>query len=120
MMTRYVWRNDGFVDRATGEPLQAPDRIGSPMVVRDIHYRSPISGQEITSRSARREEMKRHNVREVDPSEFTPRYAKRRNAEANRRDVEKIHTAPPPADDGTYQRLSMADLPVRIRKTVSA
>jgi hypothetical protein len=32
-------------------------------------YHSPISNKVIEGRVARREEMKRHNVREVDPSE---------------------------------------------------
>ncbi len=80
-MARYVWRDDGFYDRATGERMEAPDRICRPMVISDVVYRSPLSGREITSRSERREEMKVHNVREVDPTEYRPTYRKKSNAE---------------------------------------
>lgn len=41
-----------------------------PMITRDIPaYVSPLGTGVIDGRTARREEMKRHNVREVDPSE---------------------------------------------------
>ena len=79
-MTRYVWREDGFYDRTTGERMDAPERIARPFVVKDVNYKSPLSGREITSRSERREEMKRHNVREVDPTEYRPTYRKKENA----------------------------------------
>jgi hypothetical protein len=40
------------------------------MVMRDTPgVKSPIDGKFIEGRTARREHMKRHNVREVDPSE---------------------------------------------------
>jgi hypothetical protein len=114
-MTRYVWRNDRFEDRSTGEPMRTIERIARPFVVSDVTYKSPLSGKEVTSRSQRREEMKIHNVREVDPSEYRPTYHKRENAISARGE----HEPRPKADLGDgYKRLSRKDLPSRIAKTV--
>jgi hypothetical protein len=71
-MTRYVWKGGGFVDRETGEPMEKPypGQITMPYVRGDIPaYRSPVTGELIEGRAARREDLKRHNCREVDPSE---------------------------------------------------
>lgn len=60
---RYVWRDDGFYDRFTGERMEVPARgeIAAPIVVSDIpEYRSPIDGKLITSRSHRREDLARN------------------------------------------------------------
>lgn len=108
-MTRYVWREDGFYDRATGERMEAPERVCRPMVVKDVVYKSPLSGREVTSRSERREEMKRHNVREVDPTEYRPTYRKKENAIRN--GGEWNPDAGKPADLGDpsiYKRLPVA------------
>lgn len=114
-MTRYIWRNDRFEDRSTGDPMQAPDRIARPFVVSDVTYKSPLSGKEVTSRSQRREEMKIHNVREVDPGEWKPTYHKKENAIS----AGGEHNPRPKADMGDgYKRLSRKDLPGRIAKTV--
>lgn len=103
IMARYFWRNDRFEDR-DGVPMSVPARDGvpTPYVVSDISYISPITRKPITSRSERREELKRTNSREVDPSEFRPRYSDKKMAEAHRRDVEP---APVPDLSGDYQRL---------------
>lgn len=37
-------------------------------------YISPVTGRPVDGRTERREEMKRHNLREVEPSEFKPCY----------------------------------------------
>lgn len=69
-MTRYVWRDGRFRDRATNEPMPIPERDGvcCPLIQSDItEYRSPIDGSMITSRSARREDLKRNDCVEVDP-----------------------------------------------------
>ncbi|MGL4558734.1 MAG: hypothetical protein ACRCV5_14620 [Afipia sp.] len=69
-MTRYVWKGDGFYDRKTGERMQVKDEnaICKPYVVSDIpEYRSPIDGRPITSRSHRREDLKRNDCYEMDP-----------------------------------------------------
>lgn len=71
-MTRYVWDKATFTfrDRKTGEPMQVkdPNAICMPMICSDIpEYRSPIDGKLITSRSHRREDLKRNGCIEVDP-----------------------------------------------------
>ena len=51
-------------------------------VISDIPpYKSPLSMKVVDGRYARREEMKRYNVREVDPGEFKPVYHNKRFAE---------------------------------------
>lgn len=48
-------------------------------------YKSPLGdGKWIEGRSARREHMKRHGVREVDPSEYKPQYLNPKYAHLNR------------------------------------
>lgn len=69
-MARYVWKGDKFVDRKTGEPMPVPERgeICRPYVCGDIaEYASPVTGQMITSRSQRREDLKRNDCYEIDP-----------------------------------------------------
>lgn len=114
-MTRYRWDGDHFVDRKTGEPMETPDCIALPSIMRDVHYRSPLSRAEITSRSQRREEMKRHGVREVDPSEFTPTYNTKRWAER----MKGEHDPRPKVDLGEgYVRPGRDELPENIRRTI--
>jgi hypothetical protein len=72
-MPRYV------IDRKTGElveVVEAPRRAPVfPQVMRDIpEYKSPLGTGLIGSRSARREDLKRGNAREVDPGEYRPTY----------------------------------------------
>lgn len=118
MRARYVFRDGQFVERKTGEPMAAPDRIASPMLMADVAYKSPLSGKEVTSRSQRREEMKVHNVREVDPSEFRPVYRSKKWAERMRGDHDpKAGIKEPPAD-APFQRLTKAELPAHIVKTI--
>lgn len=69
-MTVYVWKGDGFYDKKTGERMQVKDEnaICKPYVCSDIEeYRSPVTGLPITSRSHRREDLKRHDCYEMDP-----------------------------------------------------
>lgn len=116
-MKHYRLSADGtWIDKATGKPMVAPERICNPMVIKDVTYKSPLSGQEITSRSQRREEMKRHNVREVDPSEHQVTYESKARAEKARRD----HKPREKVDLGEgYQRLTKAELPKHIAKTIA-
>lgn len=78
-MTRYVWDREHrcFVDPQTGLPMEIPEanrgKVSMPRILSDIPpYMSPMGSGLIEGRHARREDMKRHNVREVDPSEFKP------------------------------------------------
>ena len=81
-------------DRATGEWVpeaeyyaRKAERSGRtaptlpcPTILGDIpEYLSPLGTGLITSRSQRREELKRNNCREVDPSEFKPTYINPKN-----------------------------------------
>lgn len=118
-MTRYRWDGDRFINRATGEPMETVERVCLPSIVKDVSYVSPLSLRPITSRSERREEMKRHNVREVDPSEYKPTYRKKANAVRNRGEWNPDAGKPVHVDSKHYQRLSRADLPKHIARTVA-
>ena len=77
-MARYVWRNGEFVDPATGKRMDLPyeGQVTTPMIVSDIpEYRSPIDGRPITSRSQRREDLKRNGCVEYEPS-MKPKHPK--------------------------------------------
>lgn len=77
---RYRWiKGVGFVPYEDLTPVQ---RVPGPYVMGDIQpYKSPLGTGEITSRSQRREDLKRGGCREVDPSEFKPAYHSKRFAE---------------------------------------
>lgn len=79
-MARYVWRNGRFEDRDGKEMIRPFEgQIVMPAVVSDIpEYRSPIDGRPVTSRSERREDMKRNNCVEYEPS-LSPTKGKFRN-----------------------------------------
>lgn len=67
-MTAYVMRGGRLVDKRSGAPLVAPDRVAAPMVVGDIHeYRSPINGAVIGSRSQQREDLRRNDCVLAEP-----------------------------------------------------
>lgn len=67
-MPKYVLRATGWVDPATGEAMPVPDRNGVclPRYTPDTPgYASPITGEWIEGRSARREDLKKHNCVEA-------------------------------------------------------
>lgn len=121
MRARYVFDKDGdLVERKTGEPLNGnmPDRVALPMLVRDVHYKSPLSGKEVTSRSQRREEMKVHNVREVDPTEYRPVYRSRKWAERMRGDHDPSAGKRDIAADAPFKRIDKTELPRRLARSI--
>lgn len=72
-MARYVKRGGQWVHHTTGEPfLSDAERsrpISCPTIISDIPaYASPIDGRMITSRSERRDDLKRNNCVEWEPS----------------------------------------------------
>jgi hypothetical protein len=82
-MTRFVRRNGLFVNAQTGEPLLTDEQrnapLALPMIISDIPaYASPIDGRMITSRSERRDDLKRNNCVEFEPS-MSPTKGKYRN-----------------------------------------
>ncbi len=61
------------------KPRHKELRKANTYVISDIEpYKSPLGTGVVGSRMARREELKRHNCREVDPSEFKPAYINER------------------------------------------
>ena len=64
----------------------APSPLACPQVMGDIpEYMSPTGSGVIGSRSARREDLKRHGCREVDPGEYKPTYRSERNTARKQR-----------------------------------
>lgn len=70
-MPKHIWLDGDWVDVST---LEKAPQVG-PFIMRDTPaYRSPVTGKEIDGRAARREDLARSGCREVDPSEFKPKY----------------------------------------------
>lgn len=67
-MAKFIWiSGEGWVDSSE---FARPEPVNAPYVWGDLpEYISPLSMKPVDGRRARREEMKIHNVREVDPSE---------------------------------------------------
>lgn len=81
-MAVYVWRGGHWVDKATGDRAPVRAEIPSVHVWSDIpEYRSPIDGRLISSRSQRREDLKRNNCVEIDPPKRPRGYKNPRFAE---------------------------------------
>lgn len=83
-MAVFVLRDGRYVNKATGEPMLTEEQrkapIPCPMVISDIlEYASPIDGRMITSRSERRDDLKRNGCYEYEPS-LSPTKGKIRNA----------------------------------------
>ena len=73
-MPKYVWKNGEFRDPLTGEAMSIPERSGvcAPQVVPDTPaYTSPVTGQVIEGRAARREDLKRSGC--VDAGDMKPK-----------------------------------------------
>lgn len=81
-MAVYVRNRDGiYVDKATGEPMALPKRdvVAMPMIISDIpDYISPIDGKLVSGRVQRREDLKRNNCVEWEPS-MSPTKGKYKN-----------------------------------------
>ena len=86
---RCRWRDGRWVDRDGLPLLNQSERAGPvarPMLLRDFdsngrEYASPIDGKMITSRSERREDLKRNNCYEVDPPKEKRGFKNRRFCE---------------------------------------
>lgn len=71
------------MNASTGEPMLTEEQrkapLALPMIISDIPpYASPIDGRMITSRSERRDDLKRNNCVEWEPS-MSPTKGKYRN-----------------------------------------
>lgn len=68
-----------YSPKETQKHDRAGEKNGKSLCWSDIpEYISPITRKPVDGRYARREEMKRHNVREVDPSENIGPYENKR------------------------------------------
>ena len=75
-MTTYVMRDGQLVEKSEAAPHPR-----APYVISDLPaYKSPLGTGVIDGRRARREDMKRGNCREVEPSEFRATYKNERFA----------------------------------------
>ena len=84
---RYVWDGEDFVPADERKRAPNPKRsdLAFPMIITDTPaFKSPIDGKIVEGRVARKEHMKRHGVREVDPGEFTPTYHNPKRKHLNR------------------------------------
>lgn len=98
-MTRYVWRDGQFIDKATGEPMYVPERDGicMPRVISDVpEYESPASGKMITSRSHQRDDLKRHDCvlsdkprQKFDREEYAHRKAQQAKELERRKNIQR-------------------------------
>ena len=80
-MPSYRVDADGsFIDKQTGEKLVIKRSIvAKPMIISDIQpYKSPVSGEVIGGRSARRDDLKKHDC--VDARELGDSFGKRKGA----------------------------------------
>ena len=74
-MTRYVWRDGQFIDRATGRPMLTQDELAAPpaapMVMKSSFepYRSVVTGQVVDGHRSRREEIAAAKDRGLVPFE---------------------------------------------------
>lgn len=69
-MAIYRRTSDGWVDR-DGNRMAVPDRGGlcAPQIIKPMpEYASPIDGRPITTRHERREDLKRNNCVEYEPT----------------------------------------------------
>lgn len=101
---RYVWRDGAWRDR-DGNPMETSGAVCAPAVISDIKpYASPLGTGIIDGRRARREDLKRGNCREVDPSEHKVEYYDKKFAAKRGKEW-----TPAPKVERKYR-----DIPVRI------
>ena len=85
-MARYIWKHGRFVEKRTGRPLLSKAQRNAPIAMPNVRgdlpeYISPVTGKPVDGRAARREDLARTGCREVDPSEWKPKYRNRKFAE---------------------------------------
>jgi len=84
-MPSYRVAADGsFIDKATGEKLVLKSkRIATPMIISDIEpYKSPVTGEVIGGRAARRDDLKKHDC--VDARELGESFGKRKGVRSEK------------------------------------
>lgn len=89
---RLIWNGEHFVDpdkyyeqTINGKASTLP----APMIMKPMaEYRSPLGTGTISSRQQRKDDLKRGNCREIDPSEFRPTYINERFAKKHGKPVD--------------------------------
>lgn len=84
-MPVYRVADDGsLIDRATGQKLVIKRKsIARPMIISDIEpYKSPVTGEVIGGRSARRDDLKKHDC--VDARELGDSFGKRKGVKSEK------------------------------------
>lgn len=77
MIRKHVWVDGDWIEYDPREERlnRARQPSNFPTVIRDTApYVSPVTRKIIEGKAARREDLKRSNCREVDPSEYKPVY----------------------------------------------
>ena len=84
MPTYRVAEDGSLIDKATGEKLVTKrSEICAPMIISDIEpYRSPVSGEYVGGRSAKREDLKKHDC--IDANELRPSFGKRKGVKSEK------------------------------------
>ena len=84
MRRRYRWSDE--LKTLVEIPINAPAHTASPVVWDDLPgYESPVTGEWIEGRKARREDLKRHECRPWEGREQEAKEAAKVRAEADRR-----------------------------------
>jgi hypothetical protein len=84
-MPTYRVADDGsLIDKETGNKLIIErGTICAPMIISDIQpYRSPVSGEYVGGRAAKREDLKKHDC--VDANELRPSFGKRNGVKSEK------------------------------------
>lgn len=84
-MPSYRVAEDGsLIDKETGLKLVLEKReICAPMIISDIQpYRSPVSGEYVGGRAAKREDLKKHDC--VDANELRPSFGSRKGVKSEK------------------------------------
>ncbi len=86
---RYVIRGGKLVPKTLAAPHKRSD-LATPMICPDIpDYVSAASGDVVSGRVQRREDLKRTGCREVDPGEYRPHYVNPEFAAKRGRQVDR-------------------------------
>ena len=121
-MTTYVWRNNRFVDKSTGEPMAMPKRDGvcAPMVRSDIEPHIGPNGKWITSRAEQRRVMAETGTCPWEPINDRPRGTSPEAIEAQREWAADQKVKLADIDKATKQRVRKAQKQVLQKHGITA
>ncbi len=84
MPTYRVAEDGSLIDKETGQKLVIERReICAPMIITDIEpYRSPVSGEYVGGRAAKREDLKKHDC--VDANDLRAPFGQRKGVKSGK------------------------------------